>query len=224
MILSIVACIVVGSLIWLDRVFMFQFMISRPIVLSPILGIIMGNVYIGLLVGASLELLWLNAPPVGAYLPNDESFSALIATPVAVYAGSSINEISAVGLALVLSIPFSIAGRWLDTHIRTVNQGLLPNNTDNMEIKINRAMRKALIRSYIYALLALGICTAFLCLVVFFIKDTLPGFFVAGLSYMPLASIIIGLTGLISRDVPKLTKTGLFVLGMTIVLIVTWIL
>ena len=73
-----------GSLLWMDRVYIFQLMISRPMIMGPIIGFVMGDVKIGILIGASLELLWLNAPPVGSYLPNDESFCTAVAVPVAV--------------------------------------------------------------------------------------------------------------------------------------------
>ena len=224
MIISIIITVLVGALIWLDRVYVFQFMISRPIVLCFILGLIMGNIYIGLLLGASLELLWLNAPPVGAYLPNDETFCAIVATPAAILAALSLNETSAVGLALVLSIPFSLVGRSVDTHIRTLNQELLPKCTENIELKIRHVMRKSLVRSYVYALISIGLSTAVLCGVVFLTKDILPDYVITALSFMPFVSIIIGLAGLIAKDLPKLSQAGIFALGVAVVLMMTWIL
>jgi fructoselysine and glucoselysine-specific PTS system IIC component len=223
MILSVIISIFVGSLIWLDRVFMFQLMISRPIVLSPILGLIMGNVHIGLLAGACLELLWLHAPPVGAYLPNDESFCAIIATPVAIFAGLYMNETSAVGLALILSIPFSFLGRSVDMHIRTVNQELLPGNIENVEQAIPRAMRKALLRSYGFAVLSIGVSISLLYGAVFAFRNILPDFLITALAYMPFVSVVIGLAGLVSKDMPKLSQTGVFILGMAVILMLTWI-
>jgi len=219
--ISIIISVMVGSLIWLDRVFVFQSMISRPIVLSPILGLVMGNVQAGLLIGASLELLWLNAPPVGAYLPNDETFCAIVATPVAVLAGSSMSEPSAVGLAVVLSLPFSLLGRVVDTHIRTVNQELLPDKMENIEKKIVFVMKKALARSYLYALISIGGSTVLLCSGVYMFRNLLPGFLISALSYMPFVSIIIGLAGLISKDMPGFSRTCVFVLGMAVVFIMT---
>lgn len=224
MMAALVLCVVIGSLIWLDRVYVFQFMISRPIIVSPILGFIMGEVYVGLLMGASLELLWLNAPPVGAFLPNDDSFCAIVATPAAILAAGSMNELSAAGLALVLSVPFSLVGRSVDTHIRTINQGLLPEGIKNIEYTIRNAIRKGLARSYLYALISIGISTAFICLVVFFIRGLLPEFVTSALSYMPFVSIIIGLAGLVSKDIPKFSQAGIFILGVAVVLMITWIL
>ena len=223
MILSVIISVMVGALIWLDRVYVFQFMINRPIVLCSILGLIMGNINIGLLLGASLELLWLNAPPVGAYLPNDDSFCAIVATPVAVLAAFSLNDTSAVGLALVLSLPFSLVGRSVDMHIRTANQELLPANADSIEHKIQYAMRKSFLRSYVYALISIGLSTALLCGVVFLTKDILPNYLITTLSYMPFVSIIIGLAGLIAKDLPKLSQAGIFALGVAVVLMMTWI-
>lgn len=221
--MTVIVGIIVGSLIWLDRVFVFQSMISRPIVLSPVMGLVLGNVHAGLLVGASLELLWLNAPPVGAYLPNDDSFCAIVATPAAVLACSWMNISSAVGLALVLSLPFSLLGRAVDTHIRTVNQELLPDKMENVEKKIVFVMRKALARSYLYALISIGGSTALLCTVVYLSRDILPGFLISAFSYMPPVSIIIGLAGLILKDIPGLARVSVFILGMAVVLVTAWI-
>jgi len=223
MITAVIASILVGSLIWLDRAFVFQSMISRPVVLSPLLGIILGNVQAGLLVGASLELLWLNAPPVGAYLPNDETFSAIVATPAAVLACSSMSEMSAVGLALVLSVPFSLLGRALDMHLRTINQELLQDGMVNVEKKIVFIMKKALARSYLYALISIGASVALLSAAVHMVSSVLPGFLLSALSYVPLISIIIGLAGLTSKDLPGWPRAGVFVLGMAVVLMLTWI-
>lgn len=224
MILSVVISVAVGALLWLDRVFIFQFMISRPIVLSPIMGLIMGDISIGLIIGASLELLWLNAPPVGAYLPNDESFCAVIATPTAVCATAYMGDTSAAGLALLASLPFSLIGRSLDARIRTLNQDLLPDKLENPELTIERAMGKALVRSYTFALSTLSVSIGLLWGVVSLIGDILPGTVKLSFSFMPSATVIIGLAGLLTKSRPKPSEAGLFVLGMTIVVFLSWIL
>ncbi|HQG32433.1 MAG TPA: PTS sugar transporter subunit IIC [Deltaproteobacteria bacterium] len=222
MILSAVTSVAVGALLWLDRVFIFQFMVSRPIVLSPIMGFIMGDVSIGLIVGASLELLWLNAPPVGAYLPNDESFCAVVATPTAVCAAGYMSDTSAAGLALLASLPFALVGRSLDVRIRTLNQDLLPEKIEDPEHTVERAMGKALARSYAFALVTLGISAGLLWVAVSLIGPALPSTFKLSLSFMPSATVIIGLAGLLTKGRPKPSHAGLFVLGMTIVVFLSW--
>ncbi len=224
MMLPVVSSILAGALLWLDRVFIFQSMVSRPIILSPILGLILGNVTIGFLIGASLELLWLNAPPVGAYLPNDESFCAAAATPTAVLASAHMSDAAAAGFALAASLPFAVVGRTLDTHIRMLNQDLIHRIPEGrMEPALRNAIGKALLRSYLYALAALGISVGLLCTAVVLVGEILPDAVKTALSYMPLAGVVIGLAGLMTKEVPRPVQAGLFILGIVIILMISWI-
>ncbi len=224
MILSIFLAAAVGALLWLDRVYIFQFLVSRPIILSPIVGLSMGDVSTGLIVGASLELLWLNAPPVGAYLPNDESFCAAVATPAAVFASLSMNHAAAAGLALVVCLPFALLGRAIDTWIRTMNESLLPRDIEDIERTVSRSMAKALMRSYIIVFAALLVITGMFSVMIPLISSRLPAFIISTLGFMPTVSIIIGLAGLVAKDFPRLSRAGLFILGMIIVLTISWVL
>lgn len=224
MMLPVVSSILAGALLWLDRVFIFQSMVSRPIILSPILGLILGNVTIGFLIGASLELLWLNAPPVVAYLPNDESFCAAAATPTAVLASAHMSDAAAAGFALAASLPFAVVGRTLDTHIRMLNQDLIHRIPEGrMEPALRNAIGKALLRSYLYALAALGISVGLLCTAVILVGEILPDAVKTALSYMPLAGVVIGLAGLMTKEVPRPVQAGLFILGIVIILMISWI-
>ncbi|HNY64522.1 MAG TPA: PTS sugar transporter subunit IIC [Deltaproteobacteria bacterium] len=224
MILSVGLSAVVGALLWLDRVYAFQFMISRPIVIGPVLGLVMGDLSTGLITGAALELLWLNAPPVGAYLPKDESFCAAAVTPAAVIASASLSDASAAGLALLAGLPLSFVGRVLDTHLRKLNQGLIPDDTTDIERTISHAMARALTRSFFFALAALAVSSGLVCTLAFLLAPRLPGPVAAALSFMPSAAVAIGLAGLVSRDMPRPGKAGLFVLGIVLFLVTaSWI-
>jgi len=46
----------------LDRVAMFQIMISRPIVAAPLTAFVLGDPLIGLQIGVMVELLWQQLP------------------------------------------------------------------------------------------------------------------------------------------------------------------
>jgi len=223
-ILPITLSVAAGAFLWLDRVFLFQSMISRPIILSPILGFILGDVAVGLIVGASLELLWLNAPPVGAYLPNDETFCAAVATPAAFVAAHFMGDAAAAGLALVACLPVSLIGRTLDTHIRSLNQDLIQSRLDNAEVTVGPAMAKALVRSFLAAFVVMGVSTAFLCMAVYLLGGMLPVPVQAALSFMPSVCILVGLAGLVTKDIPRPSHAALFVAGMSVVLIISWVL
>lgn len=225
MITSIIISIIIGSILWLDRTFLFQLMVSRPVIIGCILGFIMKDIATGLLVGVSLELLWLNAPPVGAHIPQDNSFCAIVAIPVACTATMFMPTPSAAGLALVVSIPTAILGRILDSRIRRSNERFLHSNhlRKYTEDYIESVMRKAILRTFSYALVAISSTTIVLCYIVYLIGDGLPDFLESTLSYLPYVSILIGLVGIIrSQRSLKITAFA-FCLGISVVILIRWI-
>jgi mannose/fructose/N-acetylgalactosamine-specific phosphotransferase system component IIC len=216
--------VLAGSVLWLDRVFVFQFMVSRPMIMGPLIGLVMGDLRIGTMVGISLELLWLNAPPVGAYLPNDESFCTAVAVPVAVLAGTSTDPAVAAGLSILLCLPFAFAGRALDTRLRTMNERLLPVHGGMYEESISMAMFKAVLRAFFMAFSVICSCTLVVGSVASFIMPVLPKEILAGLPIVPFACVVIGLAALVSREIPRKSHAGMFTLGLALVLLLTWIL
>lgn len=224
MIVTLALCIFLGAALWLDRVFILQALFSRPIVLGPLLGLAAANIPLGLLIGASLELMWLNAPPVGAFLPYDDSFCAAVAVPVGAVATMALTTQEAAGVALLVCLPTTLVGRWIDTRIRTANQSLLPTGTAELIEKLPRAMYFALGRSFLYAAGAITVCTVILGGMVFLVKDALPLPALQTLASLPLISIIIGLAGLVtSRRMQTRTVWVIaFALGLSAGILWTW--
>ena len=225
MIINLAGCILLGSIVWLDRVYMLQLMISRPVVIAPLLGLIMGNVHMGLLVGASLELLWLNAPPLGGFLPYDDTFAAIVAIIIASIAHLFLENHAATGLALVLCLPTTIVGRWVDNRIRTANNSLISDNDKDVKSKINRVMFVALSRAFLYVFTAISICTAGLGIIVYYFTRFIPDPVIAVLSFMPFLSVIIGIASLFaqvkSRSITGWTVS--FISGLIIVITISWL-
>ena len=222
MIMTCLLGVLAGAVLWMDRVFLFQSMMSRPMIMGPLIGLVMGDLKAGLFVGVSLELLWLNSPPVGAYLPNDESFCAAIAVPVAVIAGSWAPHPSAAGLSILLSLPGSIAGRILDTRLRTMNERIIVRGEDAGEKEVPRAVGMALSRAFIMVLLLLGACIFFIGSIALYAGTILPEAAISALSLVPFACMVIGIAALVSREMPKKTHAGMFTLGLVLVLLLTW--
>lgn len=108
----------VGGLLCLDRVFI-QAMISRPIVVAPVIGVILGHPNVGLVIGAIIELLWIDRIPIGIYIPPNDSVAAALATSTAILAGGSQGEIprEVIALAVLLAIPFGVLARRIDIQI-----------------------------------------------------------------------------------------------------------
>ena len=65
MIMNVLIVSIVGGILCLDRIFV-QVLISRPIVAAPVIGMILGDPYTGLIAGAFIELFWIDRLPIGA--------------------------------------------------------------------------------------------------------------------------------------------------------------
>ena len=90
-----------------DRVAFGQFMISRPIVVGPLAGLILGDALIGLEIGMLLELLWLGRLPVGAAIPPDDTQVTLGATVLALHLEQTlaVHGMPLVLLCVLVAIP-----------------------------------------------------------------------------------------------------------------------
>ena len=105
-----------GGLLCLDRVFI-QAMISRPVVIAPIIGLLLHNPYAGLVIGAFVELIWIDRLPIGTYIPPNDSITAVVATSTAVIAGQKLGGISPpelIALSILIAIPCGILAKQMD--------------------------------------------------------------------------------------------------------------
>ncbi|MBP7342355.1 MAG: PTS sugar transporter subunit IIC [Smithellaceae bacterium] len=115
----------IGSLLALDRI-LIQTMVSRPIVVAPVVGLALGNPYAGLLVGAILELFWIDRLPIGIYIPPNDSLAAAAATSAAVWTGSGPDGVTPeiIALSILLAVPLGVIARVIEVRIVTANNRL----------------------------------------------------------------------------------------------------
>jgi PTS system mannose-specific IIC component len=105
-----------GGLLCLDRVFI-QAMISRPVVIAPIIGLLLHNLYAGLVIGAFIELIWLDRIPIGTYIPPNDSITAVVATSTSIIVGQKWGGISTpelIALSILIAIPCGILAKQMD--------------------------------------------------------------------------------------------------------------
>ncbi len=114
-----------GSLLCLDRVFI-QAMISRPVVIAPLMGLLLGNLYAGLIIGAIIELIWIDRLPIGTYIPPNDSLTAVLAVAIALISGSATGGVTPqiIALAVILAIPFGSLAKQMDVMIIQSNNVL----------------------------------------------------------------------------------------------------
>lgn len=72
--------------------------IGRPLVVSTLTGLALGDLQTGIITGATLELVWLGAFPIGASNPPDYTSGAILGTSYVILSGA--DPASAVLLAV----------------------------------------------------------------------------------------------------------------------------
>lgn len=80
-----------------------------------ILGLYFGDVGTGLIIGASIQLVYLGIIATGGNIPADGVLAAAIAIPIALKTGLDANA------AVALAVPFGVLGVFLDQIRRTSN-------------------------------------------------------------------------------------------------------
>ncbi len=111
----------VGSLLWLDRFQVFQFLVSRPIVAAPLVGWAAGDLSCGLASGVLFELLWLKRLPVGGHIPPDACMASMVVAGASAVVRSQTGADLAALLfaAFLLLFPVAFIGKNLDVLLRT---------------------------------------------------------------------------------------------------------
>jgi mannose PTS system EIIC component len=109
MIVNVLIVSIVGGTLCLDRVFV-QTLISRPIVSAPLIGMILGDPYTGLIAGAFIELFWIDRLPIGTYIPPNDTIAAVLITAGAIESGRILGHLpqGLIALAVLIFIPLAI--------------------------------------------------------------------------------------------------------------------
>lgn len=62
--------------------------IGRPLIMSTLVGLVLGDMRLGIMTGATLELVWLGAFPIGASNPPDYTSGAILGTSYVILSGA----------------------------------------------------------------------------------------------------------------------------------------
>jgi mannose PTS system EIIC component len=126
MILKLVVVSIAGGILCLDRI-VLQTMISRPIVAAPLIGLILGDPYTGLITGAFIELLWIDRLPIGAYIPPNDTVAAILITASSIESARLIGGLSPglIAFAVLLVVPLGILAQGMELWISRGNAKLV---------------------------------------------------------------------------------------------------
>lgn len=75
-------------------------LIQRPIILGPLVGLVFGQLELGIVMGATLELAFIGAVSIGAYIPPDMISGTILGTALAIQAGTGPETALALGLPI----------------------------------------------------------------------------------------------------------------------------
>jgi len=141
--IKIILISIVGGLLCLDRVFI-QAMISRPIIIAPVIGSILGDPYAGLIIGAILELFWIDRVPIGIYIPPNDSIAAAMAASTAILTSQALGIVTKalMALSILLAIPFGILAKKMDVKIIESNNILSDQALDDAKALDIRAIER----------------------------------------------------------------------------------
>ncbi len=212
-----------GGVLSLDRTAAFQTMVSRPIVVGPLIGYLLGNVGAGLMVGVTLELLLIGDLPVGAYVPVHETGLAVLVTAITVtalgpgagpspgegYASGAMQLIPAV---LLVTIPVSKIYQRADALARSINRRFFHSASSSLAsggpVHIVRENMKGLVPFFLTNVIALFITVTPLMAAASFMPrfppEALPGFL-----YPALAGCIV--LGIAAAFNAVYTAKGLYI-------------
>lgn len=105
----------VAGFAYYARRFMGAPFIERAIIMAPITGLIMGDLKTGLIIGGTLELIFMGATAIGGSVPPNIPVGAVLGTAFAISAGLSIEE------ALVIAVPAALLGSLCELLAKTVS-------------------------------------------------------------------------------------------------------
>lgn len=118
MLFQSIALGLIGVFCILDSRLLGRLNFERPLIVSTLVGLVLGDLEKGLLVGASLELISLGLVNIGAAAPPDMNMASIIATAFAILSGANVEA------ALTIAIPISVLGQMLGILMRTILSNL----------------------------------------------------------------------------------------------------
>lgn len=162
--ISLLQAIILGILAFIAGLDLYNGLthIHRPVVLGPVVGLILGDFHTGILVGGTLELVWMGLAPLAGAQPPNVIIGTIVGATFAIT--THVKPEVAVGVA----VPFAVAVQMGITLLFSVMSGVMVR-CDRMA---ERADTKGIERVNYLALLVLGIF--------YFLCAFLPIYFGAG--------------------------------------------
>ncbi|MCK4665657.1 PTS sugar transporter subunit IIC [Candidatus Dependentiae bacterium] len=231
MIFKVLLAGLISGLFQLDQTGAFQFMLSRSIISSTILGWVLGSIIgqpelglrYGFLFGIFFDLIWLFRLPIGASTPPDYQIGSSVAISSLILGISFFNPkfiYIYVFICLVMGFVSGYIGAWFDVIIRRLNINISRMSryywNKGKFLKFKSLMLLGLFNSFVKAFL-ITIVFLFLILILNpilnFIFENIPGFIVEGFAivifFIPALGLIVVINHIIKESTWKVLGLGI---------------
>jgi mannose/fructose/N-acetylgalactosamine-specific phosphotransferase system component IIC len=111
----LIKAILAASWVGLARANSNTLSLERPLIVSSVVGLIYGNLSLGLAIGGTLELMWMGVEGIGGASPADVTVSSAFATAMACTLGRGLSE------AVALAVPVSLLANVIKQMVTTGN-------------------------------------------------------------------------------------------------------
>jgi len=202
----IVVLSLLGGALSVDATAALQVMLSQPLVAGCIAGVAVGDPFLGLVVGSTLQLVWLGVLPVGAAPFPDGAVAGAVGVGVgAILVGSGVSDGLVVGAGVIGGLTAGALGQRVTSHVRRLNvrySAIAESQAQRGDARgVKIAVALGLITRFVTAaLLAAAVLTASL-LLRSLSSLTVRGVFPTALWAAPIAAVAIVIGGKDRREV-----------------------
>jgi PTS system mannose-specific IIC component len=201
-------------------------MLSRPVVIAPLTGFLLGDVLTGLTIGSFLELLWIDKQQIGISVPPNDSLLAVMIVSSLLLANNQYEQTSheVMTFAFLIFIPMGYITQKMDTALIQSNEGLSEKALQAAKVAdpggITRQHIIAIIRTFAVYSLFLFISIIVGIMIIEAAFPRLPAFVLKAMSlmYLVIPAVLIAVclsTVKIRRTVPIFC--ALFLVTMVII-------
>ncbi len=188
---------------------------GRPMIMGTLTGLVLGDMQTGIMVGATLELVWLGAMAIGASNPPDMTSGSIIGTAYVITTGADIAS------AVALAVPVSMLMMIFWNFMMAVIIPMLGKKADQYALE---GRTKAIDNIHYLAIVIQVIPLAAFTTIGFYVGsevmqrlvEVIPSFITSGLDYAMGIIPAIGFALLVRMMVSKKTACFLF-LGFLLV-------
>ncbi len=127
---QIIFLIIFSGFISVDRFAGLNIMISRPIIVSGIIGIVFNDIYAALMIGLIFEFIGMLEVPVGTTIVHDDSFGGYAgasAVLIGYVSPDAFNILTVIFIVSLLIYPVTLSDKWF----REINRYLVQKSVVN---------------------------------------------------------------------------------------------